>query len=63
MHFLTPSRTELKLDDIKYYAKNWFQGYYHDVTPSTNPYYFDDINEKFCEYFRDQKGINIEKGS
>lgn len=45
------------------YAKNWFQDYYPGVKPSTNPYYFDQINEKFCEYLRDQKGIAIEKGS
>ena len=45
------------------YAKNWFYGYYPGVTPTTNPYYFDQIKEKFCEYFRDQKGIIIEKGS
>ena len=45
------------------YAKNWFYGYYPGVTPTTNPYYFDQIKEKFCEYFRNQKGIDIEKGS
>ena len=45
------------------YAKNWFYGYYPGVTPTTNPYYFDQIKEKFCEYLRDQKGIIIEKGS
>ena len=45
------------------YAKNWFYGYYPGVKPTTNPYYFDQIKEKFCEYFRDQKGIIIEKGS
>ena len=41
------------------YAKNWFYGYYPGVTPTTNPYYFDQIKEKFCEYFRNQKGIVI----
>ena len=41
------------------YAKNWFYGYYPGVTPTTNPYYFDQIKEKFCEYLRDQKGIVI----
>lgn len=45
------------------YAKNWFYNYYPGVTPTTNPYYFDQIKEKFCEYLRDQKGIVIEKGS
>ena len=45
------------------YAKNWFNNYYPGHTASTNPYYFDDINEKFCEYFRNQKGINLERRS
>ena len=45
------------------YAKNWFYGYYPGVTPTTNPYYFDQIKEKFCEYLRNQKGIDIKKGS
>jgi hypothetical protein len=45
------------------YAKNWFQDYYPGVKPSTNPYYFDQINEKFCEYLRNQKGIAIEQRS
>ena len=41
------------------YAKSWFYNYYPGVTPTTNPYYFDQIKEKFCEYLRDQKGIVI----
>lgn len=45
------------------YAKNWFHGYYPGVTASTNPYYFDQINEKFCEYLRNEKGIAIEQRS
>lgn len=42
------------------YAKNWFQNYYPGDKPSTNPYYFNQINEKFVEYLRDTKGIAIE---
>jgi len=45
------------------YAKNWFYDYYPGHKPTTNPYYFDQINEKFCEYLRNQKGIAIEQRS
>ena len=45
------------------YAKNWFNDFYPGTKASTNPYYFDQINEKFCEYLRNQKGIAVEQRS
>lgn len=42
------------------YAKNWFYENHPYERPSTNPWYFDKLNAKFCEYLRENKGIDIE---
>lgn len=42
------------------YAKSWFYDYYPGDKVSTNPHYFNQINEKFCEYLRVNKGLDIE---
>lgn len=48
-----------KCDDAFKKAMSWFNNYWVGIEPSTNPYYFDGINEHFVEALN-EKGINIE---
>lgn len=42
------------------YVRTWFADYYPGDKVSTNPYYFDQINEKFVEYLRNNKGMDVD---